>query len=65
MLKQDGRQGSFDVFLVFVQHMSHHRTAPNSQAVATVLGPLLEIPVMLALVKVAQCLAGEEEEQET
>ena len=53
------------MFLVFVQHMSHHRTAPNSQAVATVLGPLLEIPVMLALVKVAQCLAGEEEEQET
>lgn len=37
----------------------------SNQAVATVLGPLLEIPVMLALVKVAQCLAGEEEEQES
>ena len=33
----------------------------SNQAVATVLGPLLEIPVMLALVKVAQCLAKEPE----
>jgi len=29
----------------------------SNQAVATLLGPLLEIPVMLALVKVAKCLA--------
>jgi len=31
----------------------------SNQAIATVLGPLLEIPVMLGLVKVAQCLASE------